>query len=72
MERKVVVTGLGVITPIGKNVEEFWKGIKENKCGIAQITELLCFFATAGRPMVPHVSCIQKNKLLFEELYSEL
>ena len=39
MERKVVVTGLGVITPIGKNVEEFWKGIKENKCGIAPITE---------------------------------
>ena len=39
MERKVVVTGLGAITPIGKNVEEFWKGIKENKCGIAPITE---------------------------------
>ena len=39
MERRVVVTGLGAITPIGNNVEEFWKGIKENKCGIAQITE---------------------------------
>ena len=32
MERRVVVTGLGAITPIGNNVEEFWKGIKENKC----------------------------------------
>ena len=28
MERRVVITGLGAITPLGNNVEEFWKGIK--------------------------------------------
>lgn len=39
MERRVVITGLGAITPIGNNVEEFWNGIKTNKCGIAEITE---------------------------------
>ena len=39
MERRVVITGLGAITPIGNNVEEFWKGIKEGKCGIDEITE---------------------------------
>lgn len=39
MERRVVITGLGAITPIGNNVEEFWNGIKTNKCGIAKITE---------------------------------
>ena len=38
MERRVVITGLGAITPIGNNVEEFWKGIKEGKCGIGEIT----------------------------------
>lgn len=38
MERRVVVTGLGCITPIGNNVEEFWKGIGEAKCGIDEIT----------------------------------
>lgn len=38
MERRVVVTGYGAITPIGNNVEEFWNGIKEGKCGIDQIT----------------------------------
>ncbi len=38
MERRVVITGLGAITPIGNNVEEFWKGIKEGKCGIDKIT----------------------------------
>ncbi len=32
--RRVVVTGLGAVTPIGNNVEEFWNGIKAGKCGI--------------------------------------
>ena len=36
--RRVVITGLGAITPIGNNVEEFWDGIKTGKCGIDQIT----------------------------------
>ena len=39
MERRVVITGLGAITPIGNTVEEFWKGIKSSKCGIDKITE---------------------------------
>ena len=39
MKRRVVITGLGAITPIGNNVDEFWKGIKEGKCGIDEITE---------------------------------
>lgn len=38
MERRVVITGLGAITPIGNNVQDFWKGIKEGKCGIDEIT----------------------------------
>ena len=38
MERRVVITGLGAIGPIGNNVEELWEGIKTNKCGIDKIT----------------------------------
>ena len=38
VERRIVVTGIGAITPIGNNVEEFWKGIKEGSCGIDRIT----------------------------------
>ena len=38
MERRVVITGMGAITPIGKNVKETWNGIKEKKCGIDEIT----------------------------------
>lgn len=38
MERRVVVTGLGAITPIGNNVCETWEGIRQGKCGIDDIT----------------------------------
>ncbi len=38
MKKRVVITGLGAITPIGKNVEETWEGIKNKKCGIDKIT----------------------------------
>ncbi len=38
MDNRVVVTGMGAITPIGNNVEDFWKGIKDGKCGIDKIT----------------------------------
>lgn len=36
--RRVVITGMGAITPIGNNVEEFWNGIKEGKTGFGPIT----------------------------------
>ena len=38
MEKRVVITGLGAITPIGKNVDETWEGIENKKCGIDKIT----------------------------------
>ena len=37
--RRVVVTGLGAITPIGNGVEEFWQGIKAEKLGFGPITK---------------------------------
>lgn len=37
--KRVVVTGMGAITPIGNSVEEFWKSVKENKVGIDEITK---------------------------------
>ena len=38
-KRRVVVTGLGAVTPIGNNVKDFWAGIREGKVGIAPITK---------------------------------
>lgn len=38
MEKRVVITGLGAITPIGNNVEEMWKAIENKECGISEIS----------------------------------
>ena len=38
MSRRVVITGMGAITPIGNNVDEFWEGLRNGKVGIAPIT----------------------------------
>ena len=40
MKTRVVVTGLGVVTPIGNDVDSFWNGIKNKEVGIGPIT---CF-----------------------------
>jgi len=39
MNRRVVVTGMGAITPIGLSVEEFWSGIRKQEVGIDFITK---------------------------------
>lgn len=38
MERRVVVTGMGAITPIGNNVNDFWSNAKRGKLGIDFVT----------------------------------
>lgn len=43
MKRRVVITGLGAITPIGLNVSDFWNSCKEGVCGI----ELISYFDTS-------------------------
>ncbi len=37
--RRVVITGLGAVTPIGNNVNDFWNAVKEKKTGFGPITE---------------------------------
>lgn len=39
MKRRVVVTGLGAVTPLGNTVKEFWDNIKQGKLGIDKITQ---------------------------------
>lgn len=36
--KRVVVTGLGALTPIGNNIEEYWNGLKNGKSGSAPVT----------------------------------
>ena len=37
-KRRVVVTGLGCITPLGNSIESFWSGLLEGKSGASEIT----------------------------------
>ena len=44
MKKRVVITGMGAVTPVGLSVPEFWESCKEGRCGIAPIT----YFDTTG------------------------
>ncbi|MDO4478760.1 MAG: beta-ketoacyl-ACP synthase II [Lachnospiraceae bacterium] len=59
--RRVVVTGMGMVTPIGNTVEENWAAVKAGKCGIAPIT----YYDTADR----QVTLAGEVKDLDVELY---
>ena len=39
MEKRVAVTGLGVISPVGLNTETAWNAVKNGKNGIARVTK---------------------------------
>ncbi|MBN1664387.1 MAG: beta-ketoacyl-ACP synthase II [Deltaproteobacteria bacterium] len=42
MQRRVVITGLGAVTPLGNSVKETWDGLCSGKSGIAKITKFDC------------------------------
>ena len=44
MKKRVVITGLGVISPVGNDIASFWQSLKEGKSGVGPITN---FDATA-------------------------
>ncbi len=54
-KRKVVVTGLGVISPLGDTVDELWKNLLEGKSGISRVTK----FDTSKFPV--HIAGEIKN-----------
>src|SRR5690242_3453788 len=37
-DRKVVITGLGVVSPLGNEAETFWQNLIQGKCGVRKIT----------------------------------
>lgn len=40
--RRVVITGMGAISPLGNDCASTWRGIEENRCGIGPITHFDC------------------------------
>lgn len=43
--RRVVITGLGAVTPLGLTMQESWQAVREGRCGIGPITQ----YDTAGK-----------------------
>lgn len=39
MERRVVITGLGAVTPVGNTAKDTWQGLQQGRCGIDHITK---------------------------------
>jgi len=59
-DRRVVVTGLGVVTPLGHDLETFWKNLISGQCGIGRITAfdaaapvcaMLCGATSTAQPL---------------------
>jgi len=38
MKRRVVITGMGAVTPLGNNVTEFWRGLRQGESGLNRVT----------------------------------
>jgi len=72
--RRVVVTGLGAVSPIGNNVKDMWDSVKAGKCGIAPITHYNTTdrkVKVAGEVKELDVSCIDKKELRKMDRFSQ-
>ncbi len=72
---RVVITGMGVVSPVGNDVPSFWQSIKNGECGIAPITK----FDTSNfkvkvagevRDFDPR-SCMEKLDVLHSDIYTQ-
>ena len=53
--RRVVVTGIGALTPIGNNLQTYWEGLISGKSGAGPIT---LFDAPSSFPLIPAMKYI--------------
>jgi 3-oxoacyl-[acyl-carrier-protein] synthase II len=42
MNKRIVITGLGIISPVGNDISTFWKALKEGKSGVGKLTSFEC------------------------------
>lgn len=66
MNKRVVITGMGVVTSMGSDIDTFWNSIKEGKCGISLIesfdtTEYPCKIAAEVKDFDPSVYIDKKD-----------
>lgn len=74
MERRVVITGMGAITPIGNNISEYWDSLKNGKCGIGKITKFEdpdCKITCAGEVKnFDPATVVEKKEVRRNDLFS--
>ncbi|MBQ7266124.1 MAG: beta-ketoacyl-ACP synthase II [Firmicutes bacterium] len=74
MDRRVVITGMGAVTPIGNNIEEYARSLKEGKCGIGKITKFEspdCKVSVAGEVKnFDPAQTVEKKEVKRTDLYS--
>jgi len=65
-KRRVVITGMGAVTPLGLTVDEYWKGLLEGRSGIAKAT--LCDLSSLSCQIVGEVKGFDpKNYMEYKE-----
>lgn len=73
--KKVVVTGLGVVSPVGNNIDDFWSSIKNGKNGICDITKFdttdyKVKIAAEVKNFDP-TECMEKNEIRRNDLFCQ-
>lgn len=74
MERRVVITGMGTINPVGNNIAEFKEGLENGKCGIGKITRFEdpdCKISCAGEVKgFDPATVVEKKEVRRNDLFS--
>ena len=76
MEQRVVITGVGVISPVGNNINDFWKNLTEGNCGIDTIKgfedyELPISVAGQVKGFNPEECGLERNDVRRNDLYCQ-
>lgn len=76
MEQRVVITGLGVISPVGNNINDFWQSLSQGKCGIDFIKgfedhELPISVAGQVKDFAPEEHGLERNDIRRNDLYCQ-
>lgn len=76
MEQRVVITGVGVISPVGNNVADFWRSLTKGRCGIAPIKgfedyDLPISVAGQVKEFNPEENGLTRNDVRRNDLYCQ-
>lgn len=76
MEQRVVITGVGIISPVGNNINDFWKNLTEGNCGIDTIKgfedyELPISVAGQVKDFNPEECGLERNDVRRNDLYCQ-